>query len=95
MVVGAANPSKTAEEMKLPLVEHDYGRQMKQFRIVLDKQHQHVFAISVPILASSSIDPIMYIRSLIPYILAPQARQCNLINHLLAFLQQIETEIEY
>ena len=33
---------------------------------VLDKQHQHVFAIIVTILAFSSVDPIMYIRSLIP-----------------------------
>ena len=36
---------------------------------ILGKQHQHVFAISVIFLASSSVDPIMYIRSLIPYIL--------------------------
>ena len=32
----------------------------------LNKQHEHVFGISVPILASSRLNPLMYIRNLIP-----------------------------
>ena len=51
----------------LPL-KYPYSRQEvldKQHQF-LDKQHQFVFAISVTILASSSVEAIMYTRSLIP-----------------------------
>ena len=55
---------------------------------MLEKQFEYVSVINVPILASSSLDPLMYIRSLIPQIIALPARQRRLAMHFLTIFQQ-------
>ena len=39
---------------------------IKAGKVLLDKQHQHGFAISVTMLAFSIVEAIMYVRSSIP-----------------------------
>ena len=54
---------------------------------VLDNQNQYAIryasVFSLTLFEASDVEAIMYIRSLISYILTPQARKCSLIIHLL------------
>ena len=59
-------------------------RELGSSLYLLDNQHQHVCHSSVfhhHCLTPIGVDPIMYIGSPIPSIVAPRARQCSIVQH--------------